>query len=353
MRPPARTSDAGFTLVELLVAAAVSVLLSALTCWLLAEAKTTIDVSRERADLQQRARAGLAAIVRGLSDAGAGETRGPVIGPLVRWLPPVWPGRADGSSVRVAITTIRVLPMVAPAALASDAPAETAMLAFDRSSGCTLPCGFSDGMTVIILDGRGDFDLFALVDTDGVTATVRRLPGGTGGTYVRGAPVLPVELRSYYWRQADRELRADDGDRGDFPVVNDVVDLAFDYFGEPAPPASPRPPAGEENCLYDASGGPRAGLQTLPRAGGTFAALSESLFQDGPWCGAGAEPFDADLLRIRAVRVRVRLQTGNAAHRGSGARWFRIPGTASDPARFVKDIVFETTITPRNLGGWR
>jgi hypothetical protein len=80
--------------------------------------------------------------------------------------------------------------------------------------------------------------------------------------------------------------------------------------------------------------------------------LDPALFEDGPWCGAGMEPFDADLLRIRIITVTLRLQAGNPAFRGTDARWFHSPGTAIDSSRFVKDLTIQTTITPRNLASW-
>ena len=353
MRPHCTRLEAGFTLIELLVAASIATLLGAVTCWLVVHARTTIDVSRERVDVQQRSRVALEAVARAIRDAGAGAEREPAIGSLIQWMPPVWPGRADGSAPSDAITTVRVLTTAHPAMLAADAPQDTTALAFERSSGCTLPCGFSDDTTVVVVDGTGDFDFFALTTTDGVTAIVRRLNGGTDASYGRGAAVLAIELKTYYWQEASREIRADDGDRGDFPVVNDVVGIGFEYFGDPSPPGTPRPVPGEENCLYDSSGALRSTLPTLARAGGTLAPLSGTLFGDGPWCGTGGSPFDADLLRIRGVRIRLRLQAANAAYRGADTRWFLNPGNASDPSRFVKDVVIQTTITPRNLGGWR
>jgi hypothetical protein len=244
------------------------------------------------------------------------------------------------------------VPAVAPATLAVDAAAGTAIMAFDRG-GCALPCGFSDGMTVVVLDGRGDFDVFVLVETDGATATVRRVPGGTNASYARGSAVLPAELRTFYWNSSPRELRSDDGDRGDFPAIHDVVSVSFEYFGDPFPPLYPRPPEGEENCLYDVFGTPRAGMAVLPSAGATLAPLDVSLFEDGPWCGLGTEPFDADLLRIRSVRIALRTQASNSAYRGALPVFFQNPGTATDSARLVKDVILRTTVTPINLGGWR
>ena len=345
--------DEGYTLIELIVAAALLIMLSALTCSILMDARTAIDVSSERADLHQRARVGTEAIASAIRDAGAGSTRGINAGPLVRWLPPVWPGRSNRTDSTRAVTTIHVLPDVPPATLRFDVPADATTLDFDHGGGCSLPCGFFDRMTIVLLDGLGNFDVFVVLQTDGASATVRRLAGGTRASYASGIAVLPAELRTVYWNADTRELRTDGGDQSDFPVVNEVVDLSFEYFGDPLPPAEPRPPAGVENCLYDTAGLAWPGLQLFERVGGTMALLSPAVFEDGPWCGSGTEPFDADLLRIRSVRATARLQTGNALYRGADARWFRHPGLAADGARTIRDFVVETTITPRNLGGWR
>lgn len=345
--------DSGYTLIELIVAAALLVALSALTCSILIDARTAIDISGERADLHQRARVGAEAIASAIRDAGAGPVRGIATGPLVRWLPPLWPGRANHTDVTRALTIIRALPQVAPAILRFDVPSDPTGLDFDHGGACTLPCGFFDRMTIVLLDRLGNFDLFVLLQTDGASASVRRLPGGTGAAYASGTAVLPAELRTVYWNRDGRELRTDGGDRSDFPVVNDIVDMSFQYFGDPLPPTEPQPPAGIENCLYDSAGVPWPGRQVLERAGGTLAVLDPAAFEDGPWCGAGPEPFDADLLRIRSVRVTVRLQVGNALYRGGDVRWFRNPGLATDSARMVRDFVIHTSIAPRNLGGWR
>jgi hypothetical protein len=78
----------------------------------------------------------------------------------------------------------------------------------------------------------------------------------------------------------------------------------------------PKPDAGEANCLYDAAGQPLPGLVTLAATDGALAALPLTRFQDGPWCGEGDTRFDADLLRIRRVRVTI----GVAAPGGGASR---------------------------------
>ena len=354
-------TDAGFTLIELLIAAALVLGLSALTVDAIAHARTVLATAADRSEMQQRARAGLESMMTVLRAAGAGSDRATAAGPLVRWLPPVWPGRSDARSDRsgdgrselsTAITALQVVAAVPPATLARDASAGDATLEFDHRPGCAMPCGFFDRMRVVLLDGRGDFDLFVLTETDGTTATVRRLPGGTGGAYVRGNTVLPVEIHTYYVNARTHELRTFDGDRSDLPVANDVVDLNFEYLGDPMPPVEPRPPPGEANCLYDSAGAVRGG-QLFPVTGGTLAPIETAMLTDGPWCGAGSEPFDADLLRLRVVRIALRLQATSPASRGTDARWFRNPGTATDAAQMVKDLTVQTTVVPLNLGGWR
>jgi prepilin-type N-terminal cleavage/methylation domain-containing protein len=315
--------DAGYTLIELLVAAALMLLLTAVACHVLVEARATIDVSAERADLQQRGRVALHALSSRLRGAGAGPDRGVAAGRLVRWAPPIWPGSPAGAPTdfSTAVTTLEVLSSVPPATLAFDAPAGTGTLDFEYAPGCPAPCGFFERMTVLVADGLGDFDVFAVAAIDAGSATVRRLHIGTDSSYARGSPALPVDLRTYYFDNSKRELRAFDGDRSDMPVVNDVVALSFEYVAE--------------------------------ASDGTLEALDAGVLQDGPWRGIGIQPYDADLLRIRAVRVSIRLQAGSVACRGADPRWFLNPGTAVETLRLVRDISMHTYVTSFNLGGWR
>lgn len=318
-----KRGDAGYTLIEVLVAAALMLLLTAITCHVLVDVRATIDLGAGRADVQQRARVALDTLSARIRGAGAGPERGSTPFRLMRWAPPLSPGRPGGSAsdFSTAITAFEALASVPPATLAFDAPAGTPTLDFDYAAGCPPPCGFFDRMTVLVADGAGDFDLFALTAITGGSATVRRLAMGTGGSYARGSPAVPVDVHVYYLNQRSRELRVFDGDRSDVPVVDDVVALSFEYTAE--------------------------------RADGTLGPLDAAMLEDGPWCGAGSQPFDADLLRIRAVRVTLRVQVGDQALRGSDTTWFRNPGTAVESARLVKDVTLRTSITPPNLGAWR
>ena len=76
---------------------------------------------------------------------------------------------------------------------------------------------------------------------------------------------------------------------------------------------------------------------------------------DGPWCpdASSANRYDADLLRIRKVRVTIRLQTGNAALRGSlttgNDALFANAGTATSAAQTVSDQSIRFDVSPRNM----
>jgi hypothetical protein len=74
---------------------------------------------------------------------------------------------------------------------------------------------------------------------------------------------------------------------------------------------------------------------------------------DGPWCGSGGNRFDADLLRVRRIRVALRLQASDPAVRGTNPAQFRHPGTARNSGAMAADVTVEVDVTPRNFGqGW-
>jgi hypothetical protein len=124
--------------------------------------------------------------------------------------------------------------------------------------------------------------------------------------------------------------------------------LKFEYFGDPNPPVLPKPPAGEANCLYDAAGN-YVNMPTLTPDEGSLAPLPAAMLKDGPMCGGGNNAFDADLLRIRKVRVIMRVQAANPALRGADTALFKHPGTSRGGEKFVPDYTVSFEVSPRNL----
>lgn len=126
-------------------------------------------------------------------------------------------------------------------------------------------------------------------------------------------------------------------------------------FG-PAPPAGGVDDARDvwgagENCVIADANGPVPRLGRLSPTPSPVP-LDPAWFVDGPWCPdvAHAGRFDADLLRIRRVRLRLRVQVALAAMRGPAGRLFARGGSASSPELFAPDQEVVLDVSPRNLG---
>jgi len=161
--------------------------------------------------------------------------------------------------------------------------------------------------------------------------------------------VLAADVSSFSVDAATSTLREYDGDLSDVPVADDVVGMDVRYFGTIYPPALPRPAAGAANCLYASDGTYHAALMPVLPGVGALAELSAGDLTDGPWCGSGETQFDADLLRVRRVRVALRLQASDPAARGLDRTRFSNPGTARTDSTAVPDVILSVDVTPRNL----
>jgi hypothetical protein len=179
--------------------------------------------------------------------------------------------------------------------------------------------------------------------------SVRHHGPNPSGSYAAGTPVVAVESASITLEGSSRTLRLYDGDATDLPLLDDVVDLKVRYFGEAEPPVWPRPPDGQTNCLYAADGTYQSGWLPVLGAPGRLIELTPGVLTDGPWCGTGDTQYDADLLRVRRMRVSVRLQAGDPAVRGTDRARFANPGSARRSALFVPDVTVEIDVAPRNL----
>jgi hypothetical protein len=281
-------------------------------------------------------------------------------------------------------------------------------------------CGFSSNEHAMVYDDNANWDLFTVGTATDIgcpnppcgiftTASVTHTPAALNFTYFPTAQVAGIQVNTYYLNHATNKLMHSDGFTAtDDVVLDDVVNLRFDYFGEADPPQilveptmqnityfgvpggawttyGPMPPlqgvqgvgcnpaapgtapncaagptafpeyAAGENCVFHINNGTGKHFPALPElndAPGTAAAAGagelvplndgtinpNTMFNDGPWCGHAASPnrFDADLLRIRKVRVTLRLQSPVTALRGPASSLFTNGGTAMAP-KWVPD----------------
>jgi type II secretory pathway pseudopilin PulG len=182
-----------------------------------------------------------------------------------------------------------------------------------------------------------------------------------------------------YWLKADDgagvyQLMAYSGGN-DVPVADNVVGLAFEYFGDPQPPRllrplgdlvgpwttyGPKPSvvavppyAPGENCVFaiDPFGASVPRLPALAPAGVSLVPLVAAQLTDGPWCADPGAPdrADADLLRVRAVGITLRVQAAASLRGPAGVR-FAHAGTARLARRMTPDLEVRLRVAPRNLG---
>lgn len=348
----------GFSMVELVVSLVLMLTLLGATMSIATASTSTAGVAPESADLQQRARAAADMIARDLYMAGAGVNLGPASGPLGRYFATIVPRRMGlqqpdpYTAVRTdAITVLFVPETQSQTTLRQAIPTGGTDMRVDSLGNCPpadLLCGFTVGTSLVVFDRDGTFDLFTLQQIQADLGRLRPWQvAHPSHAYPIGSVVAAVEAHTYYIDIQNRQLRHFDGYLTDTPVVDEVVGLTFEYWGEPVSPSAPRPLAGTANCLYDAAG-VAVGGAVLPTQGATLAALPLGVFADGPWCGDGENRFDADVLRIRRVRVGLRLQVANDMLRGQSADFAR-SGRSRSAIRRVPDYTISFDVTPRNL----
>jgi hypothetical protein len=190
--------------------------------------------------------------------------------------------------------------------------------------------------------------MFTITQVQDAAAHLQHRGQDLSKAYDVGASVTQIVSNTYYLNRNTNQLMRYNGGTDDVPLVDNVVDLKFDYFGDINPPRFPMPEPGEANCLYDAAGN-YVNLPTLAPDDGSLATLTGAMLTDGPMCGGGSNQYDADLLRIRKVRMTIRVQATNPALRGADPVLFRNPGTSRGGEKFVPDYAISFEVTPRNL----
>jgi prepilin-type N-terminal cleavage/methylation domain-containing protein len=388
------TRQAGFSLVEVLLAAAIALIVLAGAFELAGRAQRIFQVQPESSDMNQRTRVAVDAIHRDLLMAGAGTYAGPALGALNFSIAPVMPFRAFGDSPDQArgvfFRADAISFMYVPAT-----PSQTRLVEslspgaldplIESPPNCPIAtsyqvCGFDEGDRVALLDRSSSWDVYAVDRVIGGVMSLQRrgLPSIT--RYPIGTAVTEIQAGSYFLKADERsgtfQLMRHDGWATELPVVDDVVGLEFRYFGSAAPPQltgtpldaesgpwttyGPAPPplpmsqegwAPGENCAFVVVDGVQIPRLATLASGSALVELTRALLNDGPWCPDPGSPnrFDADLLRVRRVQVSLRVQSARASLRGPAGPLFTRGGTARAGDSYLPDIAVTFDVTPRNM----
>jgi hypothetical protein len=243
-------------------------------------------------------------------------------------------------------------------------------------------------MTLLVIDGVGHGDTFTLTTMSGNSGQVTADgPNAAAQTlYSPGARVTQVVHRTYYLKRnggnGAAQLVFDEApDHTAVPLVDHVVGVSFEYYGDRQPPAltrpiddpigpwttygPPPPPSGlkptgypeGENCAFardPVSGSPISRLSpigTEPEQRSLVRLTMAELSDGDLWCPDAETPsrFDADLLRVRKIAVMLRIESAVDALRGPAGALFTRGGTAREGRRFLPDREIRFEVTPPNL----
>ena len=343
-------------LAELVVAAAVVMVLLGTVFSLVDPARGALGIQPEVAEMQQRLRAAFVRLQADLLLAGSGphasvdvsvaRLRSPVVPALIGHRHAPAAGAAFASD---AITVLYVPPGASATPLAAAFSGSAGDLPLASGGNRCRPgittCGFSANSLALAFDASGRSDIVRVLRVFDGALRVRPVGDGSGLPFAAGSSITPLALRGYYHDRATAQLRFQNGWVTDAPVLDDVVGLSIRYFGRPAISADVRAGGPLAPCLAAASAAdPLAADAAQPEEELTAAALA-----DGPWCG-GRFQYDADLFRVRRVRVEIRLQASAARHRGRDPVLFARPGSARHS--LAPDLVGMVEVTPRTAPGF-
>ena len=379
----------GFSVLEAIVATGLMLLVTASIFSMMHPSQGAFAAEPEVTDMQQRLRVGVDTLSKDLMMAGAGAYQGLHAGPLVYYLPPVLPFRQGaakndppGTFATDRITIISVPSTTAQTTLGDSLSGPTATFTPAVESDCPadpatgLPaklCGFARNQTVLVYDGSGRYSLYTITSVvdAAATLTVNRPADADSTTFAAGSKIVEASSRTYFLKSATSQLMLSDGAGNDVPVVDNLVGLQFDYYGEALPPMvrqslsdvpattygpAPRTVAvapwdAFENCIFAPGAVPSPKLPVLGGGTSGLVPLTAAELTDGPFCpnATTANRWDADLLRIRKIGVTLRVQTAVAALRGPAGILFRRGGTSAGGFRWVPDQELRFDVSPRNL----
>jgi Prokaryotic N-terminal methylation motif len=384
-------NESGFSLLEVMVSTAIMLAVTAGIFSVLNPSNGAYSQEPEVGDMQQRLRVGTDTLYKDLVMAGAGAYNGSLTGSLASFFAPVLPYRngsanddPPGSFKNNVITLMYVPNTTSQTTLKDHGPNQgSSEVAVNAEPGCPqndLLCGFSTGMQALIYDQTGNYDTFTVTNVQEPAMHLQHNSDNwTYTNYDNTSKIVQLSSHTYYLKadaatQTYQLMHYDGGIGPDVPVVDNVVGLNFDYYGDPQPPQmldpvkltttyGPHPPSlanqlpsgaypAGENCVIQVVGGQQvARLPVLGAGGSTLVKLDATNLTDGPWCPDQNNPnrWDADLLRIRKIVVTLRVQAAVATLRGPASTLFTVGGTSRKSTMWVPDQEVRFSVTPRNM----
>jgi hypothetical protein len=348
----------------------------------------------EVADMQQRLRVAADTLSKDLIMAGAGAYQGVRAGSLGYYFPSVLPFRQGatnddppGTFATDRITIIYVPSTTAQTTLGAGLSGATTTFTPNGESDCPMDaatgqparlCGFAKDQTVLVYDDSGSYNLFTITAVADSTATLTvKKPGDANSTpFAAGSKIVEASSHTYYLKSdvpndINQLMHYDGTTNRAVPVVDNLVGLEFDYYGDAQPPIvrrslsdvpattyGPKPSAvavapwgAFENCVFSPSAIPVPKLPVLGAGTPALVRLTSAQLTDGPFCpnDTNGNRWDADLLRIRKIGVTLRVQTPVAALRGPAGVQFTRGGTSAGGFKWVPDQELHFDISPRNL----
>ena len=215
----------GFTLVELLLAMAITATTAGTLLSLVVAGQTIARLQPEAADLQQRARIATQVIATELARAGAGVDSGPLAGPLAGRFAPVSASADGGLTIWYLSGGAAQARLSAP--LAADALAAT--IALDAACAAA-SCGLAPDTTAVIFDNSGCHDL-ARVDAATSSGLVFAAGPPRSCAYGTGAAIAQGEVRTFRVDPLARQLlRRDEATGISVPISDNVAAMNVEYL---------------------------------------------------------------------------------------------------------------------------
>jgi prepilin-type N-terminal cleavage/methylation domain-containing protein len=317
-------SETGFSLIELVVALALTGVVLAAVFTAIDPAHGSFATEPEVADMQQRLRVATQALAGDLVTAGARSGTPGSLSVSAATFPAVLPyrvGPMNGlppTAASADVVTVLSVPSTAAEMTIADAirgpTADTPIVA---TAGCPWTgnerdpaCGLRSGAVVLVRDREG-FDVFSVSSVAGSTVSLEQVRHALARPLDAGSRIVEVVATTYYLRADEQartyQLMRYNGRSSDAPVVDHVVSLRFQYFGE--------------------SPGPRSLVSLEP---------DEVARNPAPV--------------IRRVRVRVRVQAAVESLRGPAGPLFMHGGSAHHARRWAPDLETTVDVALRNAG---